>query len=167
MDTTIYERIIQKRQRVLSLWQAASQPQGQGLLFKATSKTRFTTPAELLFKDETTALLDWLISEDEPIKARPTLMELCKFKAVSGLNPSEALSFILDLKEIIRLVLGETGPATNGTDKLISTQTNELIELDKRIDQLMLLAFDEYMDCRERIMEIKVDEVKRLAGMDR
>jgi hypothetical protein len=34
-----------------------------------------------------------------------------------------------------------------------------LAELDNRIDQVALMAFDFYMDCRERLHQIRVNEV--------
>lgn len=157
MNALMNEKISSNRERILLLWQAAALPQGCGLPLKGSSKTRFIAPADYLLKEETEALLNWLISEEEPVKARSSLEEICKYKAVQGLNPSEALGFILDLKSIVRLVLG------NGESE--SSQIKAYADLDRRIDQLMLLAFDEYCNCRERIMEIRVDEMRRLSGM--
>ena len=37
---------------------------------------------------------------------------------------------------------------------------DELFTLESRIDSLALLAFDIYMQCRERIFEIRADEVR-------
>lgn len=157
MKSTVYENISRNRERILSLWQAAVLPQGRGLTLVSVTKSRFTAPAEYMLHQEVGVLFDWLISEEESFKARPALREICRFKAVQALSPSEALGFIVDLKGIIRLVLGG--------DELTGAQLSELGELDKRIDQLLLLAFDEYSEYREQIMEIKIDEVRRLTGI--
>ena len=168
VNTTVYEKLSENRERILSLWQAAVLPQRQGLSLAASSRTRFTAPVDYLLKTAATALFDWLISEEGSAKARASLQEICKLKAVQVFNPSEALSFILDLKGIIRLVLGDdnltNSPALTNSSALTGFPNNELNELDKRIDQLMLLAFDEYSDYREQIMEIRSDEIRRLAG---
>jgi len=156
MEAKLYERIANQRERILALWQAAALPQDRGLPAKATAKTGFSVPIDQLLGERIDALFEWLISTgkpagepaSEPAEARPHLREICKVKAVLAQSPSEALGFIFELKGIIRLVVNE----------------KDLGELDKRIDQLMLLAFDEYSDCRERLMEIKVEEVRRLAG---
>ena len=158
MEATLYERISDERERILTLWQAAALPQDRGLAPKASAKSAFNIPSDQLLKDKTSSLLDWLVSVDEPASARPDLREICKVKAVLAQGPSEALGFILDLKEIIRLTLGKSSPPASAQHE------KDLDELDKRIDQLLLLAFDEYSDCRERIMEIRINEVQRLAG---
>jgi len=158
MEDTLYKRIAEKRESVLKLWQAAVLPQDHGFLPKAMAAVRFSVPSDQLLNEEIAALLDWLISNEEPVSARLHLREICKIKAVMAQGPSEALSFILDLKEIVRLVLTEKTEPSEGCDTCIYK------ELDKRIDQLLLLAFDEYSDWREKIMEIKFDEIQRLVG---
>lgn len=154
MDTVIYECIANNRERILSLWQAAALPQDYSTPLTQTAKSRLATQSDDLLKEEIEALLDWLTSEEEPVKARLSLQEICRLKAVQALNPSEALGFILDLKDIVRLVIHDQA--------LCVAHKDELWEVDKRIDQLMLLAFDEYSFCREQIMEIRVEEVRRL-----
>jgi len=151
MEATLHKKITDQRERILALWQAAALPQNHGLPAKATAKTGLSVPIDQLLRERIDSLFEWLINSEEPAdpaEVRPHLREICKVKAVLAQTPSEALGFILDLKGIIRLVVEE----------------KELDDLDKRIDQLILLAFDEYSDCRERLMEIKINEVRRLAG---
>ena len=64
------------------------------------------------------------------------------------------MSFLFLLKDVIR----------DSLEKEIREDSvmKELVELESRIDRLALLSFDIYMKCRERIYEIKADEVKRL-----
>jgi hypothetical protein len=40
--------------------------------------------------------------------------------------------------------------------------SEEMTILEARIDEMALLSFDIYMKCKERIYEIKADEVKRM-----
>ncbi len=155
MESIVRENIAKNRGRILSLWQAALLPQGNGFTQAGASKSRFTAPTEFVLKSEAEVLLDWLVSEEAPVKVRASLREICKLKAVQALDPSEALGFIFDLKGVLRLVLGG--------DEHDAAQMSELGDLDRRIDQLMLLAFDEYSECREKIMEIRMEEVQRLA----
>lgn len=160
MDMSIYERITHNRERILSLWLASALPQGYTLpSTKDVEDTRFLAPADYLLTEEMEALLTWLVSDEEPVKARLPLQEICRLKAVQSVNSSEALSFVFDLKDIVRLVLGDAGD-TEPCGELCT----EYRKLDKRIDQLMLLALDEYADCKERIMEIRIEEMRRLAS---
>jgi len=55
------------------------------------------------------------------------------------------------LKNIIR----EEAAREKEAAKLLTS----LAGLDARIDQVALMAFDFYMDCRERLHRIRVDEV--------
>lgn len=154
MQYTVYQKIAHNRECILSLWQAAVLP--QGLNHACVAQAHSATAAIHLLKAESEALLDWLIQGEEVAQARSSLKEICKLKAVQTTgSPSEALGFILDLKSIIRLVLDDNESRSQGS--------GEYKEMDGRIDQLMLLAFDEYVECRERVMEIRVDEVRRLA----
>ena len=64
------------------------------------------------------------------------------------------MSFIFLLKKAIRESLG---------NKIHETHiSEELLLLDSKIDDLALLSFDIYMKCRERVYEIKADEVRRM-----
>lgn len=156
MPYTVYQKIARNRECILSLWQAALLPQGLSKVCASQAQSQSATPATLLLKAESEALLDWLIQGEEVVQTRSSLKEICRLKAVQTTgNPSEALSFILDLKSIVRLVL-EDKESNN-------LAYGEYKEMDGRIDQLLLLAFDEYVECRERVMEIRVDEVRRLA----
>ena len=45
-----------------------------------------------------------------------------------------------------------------------SRPIKEWAELDERIDRVVLLAFDVYAQCREKIHEIRLRETKALHG---
>jgi hypothetical protein len=67
-------------------------------------------------------------------------------------KPLEDIVKIRDLlKTIVRQELAK--------DKKSSVGQESLAELDNRIDQVALMAFDFYMDCRERLHQIRVNEV--------
>ena len=148
-QATLYEQITQQRECILALWQAAALPSKRGLAAGFSKGSHFNALSDELLREKIDLLLEWLVSEDEPAGARAHLREICKVKAVQVQDPSEALGFILDLKGIVRLTL---------------EKTEEFEELDKRIDQLMLLAFNEYSECRERLTQIRIEEIRRLKG---
>ncbi len=59
---------------------------------------------------------------------------------------------MFDLKKMIR-------------DEMKTAKANaddEILELESRIDALALIAFDIYMKCREKIYELKANEVKNM-----
>ncbi len=80
------------------------------------------------------------------------LEEMIKLRAVQEFSPSEALSFLFDLKKIIRKEL-----INNDQKDEIITET---CLFDEKFDTLFSLAFDVYSDCRMKIHEIKMAEIK-------
>ncbi|WP_456430949.1 RsbRD N-terminal domain-containing protein [Thermosulfuriphilus sp.] len=78
------------------------------------------------------------------------LDRIVRVRAIQDFTPSQALSFLLQLKSIIRRELRGEDP-------------EEVLEFLFRIDELVLRAFDVYMACREKLYELKVDEWKRKA----
>jgi hypothetical protein len=80
------------------------------------------------------------------------LEEMIKLRAVQEFSPSEALSFLFNLKKIIRKELLDS----KLNEKIIS----ETCIFDEKFDTLYGLAFDIYNDCRMKIQEIKMAEIK-------
>lgn len=80
------------------------------------------------------------------------LEEIVKLRAVQDFTPSNALFFLFALKQIVREELG------------LTNQHNGLIKehhvFEDKIDTLIGLAFDIYTECREKVHEIKLKEIK-------
>ena len=66
-------------------------------------------------------------------------------------TPSQAVAFLFLLKNIVRQELARV--------KNISDSAPNLDALDARIDKAALMGFDFYMNCRERLHQIRVKEV--------
>ncbi len=81
------------------------------------------------------------------------LDNIIRIRAVQDFTPSQALHFIFLLKKAVSEELKEKIFAHNMHD--------ELSALEDKIDSLALLAFDNYMKCREKIYELKANEVQR------
>jgi hypothetical protein len=86
------------------------------------------------------------------------LDEVIRVLALQEIHPSQALAFVFHLKHIVREEL-----AQEMGDSLLAL---EMLELESRIDGLALLGFDNYMLRREKLCELKVNEVKsRVSGL--
>jgi len=77
---------------------------------------------------------------------------IIRIRTVQDFSPSQATRFILLLKKIIRDDLKQ--------NQKIKAFANEISLLEDRIDELLLLSFDIYVKCREKIYELKANEVK-------
>ena len=100
-----------------------------------------------------TLLFGCLLGERPFESARGHLDEIIKIRAVQDFSPSQALSFVFLLKKAVRVELsGRTDNPQLSAD---------LAEFESRIDQLALLAFEIYVNCREQVHNLRVQEVKR------
>jgi hypothetical protein len=119
-----------------------------GARFLNNEKDRFANPVGSVVRQSTEVLLEGLLTEggeDGPAMA-VALDAIIKIRAVQDFAPSQAVSFIFLLKEILR----EHVPM-------------DLNMLNVRIDRLALVAFDSYMKNREQIHQIKIKEIKSRA----
>ncbi|MBT8374850.1 MAG: RsbRD N-terminal domain-containing protein [Deltaproteobacteria bacterium] len=77
-----------------------------------------------------------------------TLEPLIKIRAVQNFSPSKAVGFLFVLKTIIRKELKK---------ELKKINPEELVSIDARIDSLALIGFDIFMQCREKIYDLKTN----------
>jgi len=97
-------------------------------------------------------LLDQLIHDMDPQIINSFLDPIIRIRAVQNFTASQAVAFILSLKKALRTSLKK-----ELRDIRILT---ELSELESKIDRLSLMAFDIYMQCREKIYQISANETR-------
>jgi len=122
--------------------------------FFKEQKNRFANPVGHTISQGIGELFDELVHGPDFDKVYSSLDDIIKIKAVQDFSPSQALSFIFLLKKVIREEMKREIRENQFSDELTS--------LESGIDKMALLAFDIYMKCRERIYEIKADEVRRI-----
>jgi hypothetical protein len=103
----------------------------------------FRNPAGHAIKESLTTLARELLGEMDEKAIASALDALVRLRAVQDFRPSEALRFIFDLREIVAEVTGEVPQA-----------------LESRIDELALMAFDQYMACRDQIAGLREKELR-------
>jgi hypothetical protein len=78
---------------------------------------------------------------------------ILRVRAIQDFTPSGAVGFLFEFKQVIRKALQGTGPG-NGASALLQ-------EADEKLDQLLLTGFDIYSKRREKIYDLRVNEIKR------
>ncbi len=97
-------------------------------------------------------LLDQLIHDMDPQIINSYLDPIIRIRALQNFSPSQATAFILFLKKALRANLAKELRDIRNAE--------ELFEFESKIDQLILMAFDIYMQCREKIYQISTNETK-------
>ena len=121
--------------------------------FLKCEQDAFANPFGVTLRNSPTAIFQSLSQELQDHQVGPYLDEIIKVQAIQDLAPSQALGFLFGIKEIIRR---ELGARLNEPGLLL-----EVIWMDERVDQLVLMAFDIYMRRREKLYELRVEDVKR------
>ena len=119
--------------------------------FFKKQKDRFANPIGSTVSDGLQNLFVILVEEKALAEAAKPLEDIIKIRAVQEFAPSVAVSFVCSLKNIVREELAK--------EKNREEVLNLFSALDSRIDKIALMAFDIYMDCRERLHQIRVNEV--------
>lgn len=109
----------------------------------------FRNPVGHTLRESLTTLFDQLRGDMETDRIAPALDAIIRIRAVQDLTASQAVGFVFLLKPILREVASEHDPVL--LDVL----------LHDRIDRLALMAFDKYMQCREQLADIRVNEGQR------
>ena len=119
--------------------------------FLKSNKDIFANPVGGTSRQGLEAVLDELLADADPEALAHHLDALIRIRAVQTMfTPSQATAFILDLKKIIRRTL-------KGDLQNFDTQS-QLLTFEERIDRLLLIAFDIFIRCREKIYSMKATE---------
>jgi len=115
--------------------------------FLRSKSDRFANPVGAGLHEGLAELLDGVLRGDEPDELASALDLVIRVRAVQEFSPSDAVGFVLDLKDLVREVAGVEA-------------ADSLDTFDHRIDRLELCAFDVYMRCREQMWMIRAKEIR-------
>ncbi len=123
--------------------------------FLKKQKAQFTNPVGHTLSEGIEHLFDALLQGMLPDTVTRFLDGIVRIRAIQDFAPSEAVSFIFQLKKVIRQELGAEILQQQGI-------AEELTAFDSSVDDLALFAFDLYVKCREKIYEVKANEARRM-----
>lgn len=130
----------------------AAYPEDAAALFQR-EQDPFANPLGHSMREGVGGLLDAIVGDMDPDEIRKHLDSIIRIRAVQQFNPSQALSFLFTLKPILGDVFSEAS-----VDPGLA---RGLERIDDRIDQVALMAFDLYTECREEVSKLRINEVKR------
>jgi len=123
--------------------------------FLAKQKDQFRNPVGHAISQSIGPVFDQVVSAMDSDEILRALDGVIRIRSVQDFTPSEAVAFIFELKAVIREVMDAE---IRGTERW-----NDWVELESRIDRVALLGFEKYTECREKLHEIRNNEIKSRA----
>ena len=134
--------------------------------FLVNQKDQFANPIGANLNRDLENIFTELLREQSTEALSGSVDGIVRVRAVQDFSPAAAVGCFLKLKQIVRKSVGSQ-IAEQGLAR-------ELGAFDDKVDQLMLVAFETYMKCREKIWELKAKEaqnrtrnlLRKKAGVD-
>jgi len=124
--------------------------------FLKREKNRFDNPVAYQTSEALKGLYKALIHDMEAEQLSNYLDEIIRIRAIQDFTPAQAVAFIFLIKNVVR----EQFRANFKGEVRIDQFSQELFDFDSRIDGLALLGFNVYMNRREKLHKIRLEEVK-------
>lgn len=143
----------EKRRAVAQQWLAAAireyPPSTANLLLR--EEDPFRNPVGAALKEGIPRLVEELFGGMHRQEVLQALDGIVRVRAVQELSPTQAMGFVFELRKILR--------------ELLPSSVEDVRELENRIDEMALTAFELYMRCREQIFEVRHSEARRREGV--
>lgn len=123
-------------------------------LFFKTQKDSIANPVGSVTLQGIEGLFEELLRGINYERVSTFLDSIIRIRAIQDFTPSQAISFVFLLKKVIREELKK--------EIMGNSLSGELSELESRIDNFALLAFDIFMKCREKFYELRANEIRLL-----
>lgn len=120
--------------------------------FLKREKDRFRNPVGSTIVQDLGKLFDEILQGFDAEKIAPLIEYFIKIRSVQDFTPSQAVTFVIHLKRAVRDHLAD--------DIREGRICEELLRFESRLDDLALLAFEHYTNCREKIYELRTRQIK-------
>ncbi|VEN72582.1 conserved hypothetical protein [Candidatus Desulfarcum epimagneticum] len=153
MDALFKKTIEEQRDKIIKKWfnQTVDSYPPDTAAFLKRQKDPFANPVGRTASRTLSALFDALTGETDREKLESILDPLIKIRALQNFTPSQAVFFVHGLKKIIRDLF---------PDSKKSAVLADLLDFESRIDSVGFIAFDLYMEKREKVYHLKALEVR-------
>ena len=122
--------------------------------FIRTQKDRFANPVGYATRKAAVAVFDAISGRDVEMDAvHAALGDLIRIRAVQDLRPEQAIGVLFLFKPVLRELFL--------VDMLAEGRLDSYLEMESRLDSLVLVAFNMYLGDRERVYAERVAEQRR------
>lgn len=130
--------------------------------FIRTSTDRFKNPIGIITQTSLNVLYDAVIGEDIDLaQVHQALEELVKLRAVQEMPASRAVGPMVQLKTLFKTEVFDELVKENKDSKVLAELFEDFFTVEARIDGLLLLSLDLYAADREKVFNLRVEEIHR------
>jgi hypothetical protein len=150
----VKELLLKKKQAIVSNWIQSifdTYP-AETSDFLRLQKNQFSNPVGHIIVEAAEKIFDAVLSGNQVIEIKILLNDIIKVRAVQDFLPSKAAGFIFSLKDIIK---NEVQESIKDIESF-----NEFCELLACIDRVALIAFDLYSEAREKVYQLRMNELR-------
>lgn len=149
---TLEEALHNNRYKIVDRWVKYTLTTYEASAFFIKEKDAFANPVGGTVRDALKKLFALLIKGAESAELVEPLSRMMHLRSVQEFSPSQAVAPLNAVKHITREILE--------SDKETKVLISELYDFEFRVDLALLAAFDLYVECREKVYQIRIDEIK-------
>jgi len=150
----LYELLLKNKSSIVSKWikLILDSYSIESSKFFNIEKNQFSNPVGNTISTNVEKIFNEIVGDKDFEKTTLLLNDIIKIRAIQDFAPSEAVGFVLHLKKVIREELNNE----IDQEKIL----DEFVELESEIDRVALIAFDLYMESREKVFQIRMNEAR-------
>lgn len=146
------EALHNNRYKIVDRWTEYTLSTYQSPEFFKQEKDPFSNPIGGIVRSALKNLLPLLTKNDSAEQIKAQLSYLMHLRSVQQFTPSQAVAPVNAVKHITREILAK--------DQETAALVNELYDFEFAVDLAVFAAFDLYLECREKIYGIRIDEIR-------
>lgn len=146
------EALHNNRYKIVDRWVQYTLETYKASQFFTREKDSFSNPIGGTVRESLRKIFFLLIKNQETADYKEPLSRLMHLRSVQEFTPSQAVAPLNAVKHITRDVLA--------ADKETKLLIGELYDFEFSVDLAVLAAFDLYVECREKIYKIRVEEIR-------
>lgn len=146
------EALHNNRYKIVDKWVDYTLSTYESSSFFKREKDAFANPIGGTVRPALKNLFSILSKGQDAENCKKPLSDLMHLRSVQVFFPSQAVAPLNAVKHITREILV--------SDKETAHLVSELYDFEFAVDLTMLAAFDLYMECREKIYQVRINEIK-------
>lgn len=148
----LFELLKKKEKKILDVWVERTLDSYISSDFFKQATNQFANPVGANIRTGLTKIFQLILSEAEAQDYAESLDQVIRIRAVQEFTPAQAVAPLFEVKWVVRQILSG--------DEQGRTLLSELAPFDREVDRVVLMGFDMYMSCRDRLYQARIRELK-------